>query len=105
MSGWINRGVSSSIPTGPGVAGRSLLQRITLRFESNDEEPEAHRPLALFLAVDGSDQGQTFDGLLEMLPGVVGEDADDAGGHYGRGHAKDADKRLNLCNFANNLGL
>jgi hypothetical protein len=30
----INRGVSSSIPTGLDAVGRSLLRRITLRFES-----------------------------------------------------------------------
>src|SRR5229473_3593706 len=57
------------------------------------------------LRVDGSDPGQTFDSLLQMLPGVVGEDADNAGGHNGRGHAKDADKRLNLCDLADNFGL
>ena len=65
---------------------------------------QRRRSLALCFAVAGS-QGQTFDGLLQMLPGVVGKDADNAGGHHGRGHAQYADKRLNLCDFANDLGL
>ena len=55
--------------------------------------------------VDGSDQGQTFDGLLQMLPGVVGEDAENAGGHQCRGYAKHPNKRLDLCDFANDIGL
>jgi len=40
-----------------------------------------------------------------VLPGVVGKNADDAGGHDGRSHAKHADKWLNLCDLANDFGL
>jgi hypothetical protein len=40
-----------------------------------------------------------------MLPGVVGEDADDAGSHNGCGDSKDTDKWLKFSNLANNLGL
>src|SRR5882724_6013812 len=71
---------------------------------AHDKEPAAHRPLALCLAV-AQTKVRPLIGLLQVLPGVVGEDADNAGGHNGRGHAKHADKRLNLCDLANNFGL
>jgi len=40
-----------------------------------------------------------------MLPGVVGEDADDAGGHDGCGDAKYADKGCYPVDFADDLRL
>jgi hypothetical protein len=44
-------------------------------------------------------------GLLQVLPGIVGEETDDASGHGCGGKAQDANKRLELVDFANDLGL
>jgi hypothetical protein len=62
-------------------------------------------PPALCLAVDGSDQGQIFERLFQVLPGVVGEDADNPGSHDGSRHTEHADKRLDFCDLANDFGL
>jgi len=40
-----------------------------------------------------------------MLPGVPGEDPDDASGHDRCGDAKDADEWRDLSDFADDLGL
>ena len=40
-----------------------------------------------------------------MLPGIVGEDADDTGGHDGGGHAKYTDKGCYPIDFADDLRL
>src|SRR5258708_3157333 len=76
-----------------------------LRFE-NQTKSQRRTNLWLFVLRSTAEiRVRPLRRLLEMLPGVVGKDADDAGGHDGRGHAKDSDERLNLCDFANNLGL
>ena len=40
-----------------------------------------------------------------MLPGVPGEDSDDASGHDRGYDAKDADERRDFSDFADDLGL
>src|SRR3981081_4102185 len=105
-SGLISRVASSSTPTGPDVAGRSLRQRITLRFESKRQRARgAQGSGSLPCGRCLSARAVLLVALLQVQPGVVGEDADNAGGHNGRGHAKDADKWLNLGDLANNFGL
>src|SRR5271154_5073410 len=68
---------------------------------------ESQRPLASgsLLAVTGLARENSSRGLLQVLPGIVGEDADDPGGHNGRSDAKDADKWLNFRDLANDFGL
>ncbi len=93
MSVWTSRVASSSTRTGPDAAEGSRRRHTTLRFGYEVKEGEPLW-LALFRFLRGGGVWARLEELLQMLPGVVGEDADDANGHGSCSKSQDADERL-----------
>src|SRR5215471_15020475 len=101
-SAWTSRGASSSTPTGRDAAVESRQPPTTFDL-APIKNKKAGRNGSPFSCAFG--ELGLAGKLLQALPRVIGEDTDDANGHGRGGEAEDANNRLNLVDFTNDLVL